>query len=100
MTLLHSTMALLALLDSTTLYQWRSQAGAHWGTCPSNWRLCPTGAGTLMKNLVMYRLPHEKKNYGFTPNLDFNPLPTIFNFTEFLPPSEVAMQHIRGEENK
>ena len=35
----------------------------------------------------MYRLPHEKKNYGFTPNLDFNPLPTRFNFTEFLPPS-------------
>ena len=25
--------------------QWRSQAGAHWGTCPSNWRLCPTSAG-------------------------------------------------------
>ena len=24
--------------------QWRSQAGAHWGTCPSNWRLCPTSA--------------------------------------------------------
>ena len=36
-------------------------------------------------NLVMYRLPHEKKNYGCTPNLDFNPLPTRFNFTEFLP---------------
>ena len=35
-------------------------------------------------NLVMYRLPHEKKNYGFTPNLDFNPLPTRFNLTEFL----------------
>ena len=42
-------------------------------------------------NLVMYRLPHEKKNYGFTPNLHFNPLPTRFNF-KFLPPS--------GEENK
>ena len=26
-----------------------------------------------------------EKNYGFTPNLDFNPLPTRFNFTEFLP---------------
>ena len=25
--------------------QWRSQAGAHWGTCPSNQRLCPTNAG-------------------------------------------------------
>ena len=22
--------------------QWRSQAGSHWGTCPSNWKLCPT----------------------------------------------------------
>ena len=33
-------------------------------------------------NLVMYRLAYEKKNYGFTPNLDFNPLPTRFNFTE------------------
>ena len=41
-------------------------------------------------NLVMYRLPHEIKNYGFTPNLDFNPLPTRFNFTEFLPPSGVC----------
>ena len=28
-----------------SLAQWRSQAGAHWGTCPSNWRLCPTSAG-------------------------------------------------------
>ena len=27
----------------------------------------------------MYRLAHEKKNYGFTPNLDFNPLFTRFN---------------------
>ena len=27
------------------LHQWRSQAGAHWGTCPSNWRLCPTSVG-------------------------------------------------------
>ena len=30
---------------------------------------------------VMYRLAHGKKNYGFTPNLDFNPLFTLFNFT-------------------
>ena len=28
--------------------QWRSQAGAHWGTYPSNWKPCPTGAGTRM----------------------------------------------------
>ena len=28
-----------------TYNQWRSQARAHWGTCPSNWRLCPTSAG-------------------------------------------------------
>ena len=28
-----------------TTTQWRSQAGAHWGMCPSNWRLCPTSAG-------------------------------------------------------
>ena len=27
----------------------------------------------------MYRLAHDNKNYGFTPNLDFNPLPTRFN---------------------
>ena len=31
--------------------QWRSQAGAHWGTCPSNWRLCPTSAGAPENNL-------------------------------------------------
>ena len=29
-------------------------------------------------------IAHEKKNYGFTPNLDFNPVFTKFNFTEFL----------------
>ena len=27
-----------------SVLQWRSQAGAHWGTCPSNWGLCPTSA--------------------------------------------------------
>ena len=53
----------------------------------------------IAENLVMYRLPHEKKNYGFTPNLDFNPLPTRFNFTEFLPPSgEYAAHQGRREE--
>ena len=43
-----------------------------------------------------------RKNYGFTPNLDFNPLPTRFNLTEFLPTSmhSESMQHIKGEENK
>ena len=35
----------------------------------------------VAKNTVMYRLAHEKKIDGFTPNLDFNPLPTRFNFT-------------------
>ena len=35
----------------------------------------------------MYRLAHEKKTYRFIPNLDFNPLPTRFNLTEFLPTS-------------
>ena len=39
---------------------------------------------------IQTRLPHEKKNYGLTPNLDFNPLPTRFNFTEFRPPSGVC----------
>ena len=29
-------------------------------------------------------IAHEKKNYGFTPDLDFNPVFTEFNFTEFL----------------
>ena len=29
----------------------------------------------------------RKKNNGFTPNLDFNPLATRFNFTELLPPT-------------
>ena len=32
----------------------------------------------------MYRLAHQKKNYSFTPNSDFDPLFTRFNFTEFL----------------
>ena len=48
---------------------------------------------------------HERtmrKNYGFTPNLDFNPLPIKFNFTKFLPTSmhSESIQHIKGEENK
>ena len=57
--------------------------------------------GSLL-NLVMYRLAHEKKNHGFTPNLDFNPLPTRFNLTEFLPTGmhSESMQHIKGEANK
>ena len=45
----------------------------------------------------MYRLAHEKKHYGFSPNLDFNPLPTRFNFTSM---HSGSMQHIEGEENK
>lgn len=32
----------------------------------------------------MYKHIHAKKNYGFTPNLYFNPAFTKFNFTEFL----------------
>ena len=35
----------LLAFDSLCMDQWRSQAGAHWGTCPSNQRLCPTNAG-------------------------------------------------------
>ena len=31
--------------------QWRSQAGAHWGTCPSNYRPCPTSAG-ICKRII------------------------------------------------
>ena len=40
-------MQFSGLYDETNCIhrQWRSQAGAHWGTCPSNWRLCPTSAG-------------------------------------------------------
>ena len=26
--------------------QWRSQGGAHWGTCPTNLALCPTKIAT------------------------------------------------------
>ena len=39
-----------------------------------------------------------RKNYGFTPNLDFNPLPMRFNFTEFLPPSGVCSNQGRREQ--
>ena len=35
--------------------QWRSQARAHWGTCPSNFRLCPSNGS---RSLVP-RLPPE-----------------------------------------
>ena len=39
------TDTVLAAGSCCSEVQWRSQAGAHWGTCPSNWRLCPTSAG-------------------------------------------------------
>ena len=44
----------------------------------------------------------RKKLRVLPPNLDFNPLPTRFNFTEFLLTSMhlESMQHIKGEENK
>ena len=32
--------------------QWRSQAGAHWGTCPSNYWRCPTSAGTVCNRII------------------------------------------------
>ena len=54
---------------------------------------CSTKFAQRAWNLVMYRLPHEKKNYGFTPNLDFNPLPTRFNLPSFCLQEE-SMQHI------
>ena len=41
----------------------------------------------------MYRLAHEKKNYGFTSNLDFNPLSTRFNLAEFLP-TQACIQRV------
>ena len=49
-----------------------------------------------------YRRPHEKKITGLSPNLDFNPLPARFNFTEFLLTSmhSESTQHMKGEENK
>ena len=28
--------------------EWRSHAGAHWGTCPSNYRSCPTSAALIV----------------------------------------------------
>ena len=45
---------------------------------------------------------HEKKNYGFTPNLDFNLLSARFNLTEFLLTSMhsetwESMKYIKGE---
>ena len=42
-------------------------------------------------------IAHEKKNYGFTPDLDFNPVFTKFNFTEFLhtKPTPAAHQEER-----
>ena len=55
----------------------------------------------VSKNLVMYRLPHEKKkNYGFTPNLDFNPLLTRFNFTEFLPTYKRAFREYAAHQGE
>ena len=35
--------------------QWRSHAGAHWGTCPSNYRPCPTGAALIVALLIANR---------------------------------------------
>ena len=35
--------------------QWRSHAGAHWGTCPSNLRPCPTSAELIVALLIANR---------------------------------------------
>ena len=45
----------------------------------------------------MYRRRSCEKNYGFTPDLDFNPVFTKFNFTEFLhtKPTPAAHQEER-----
>ena len=47
----------------------------------------------------MYRLAHEKKMMGlYTPNLDFNPLPTRFNFIQFLHAFRKYAAHQRRRE--
>ena len=35
--------------------QWRSHAGARWGTCPSNWWPCSTGAALIVALLIANR---------------------------------------------
>ena len=40
----------------------------------------------------------RKKNYGFTPNLDFNPLPTRFNLASFRLQAEYAAHRGRREQ--
>ena len=44
----------------------------------------PSRSSLAVRNSRRGQLAHEKKNYGFAPNLDLNPLLTRFNFTECL----------------
>ena len=39
------------ILYSYVCTQWRSQGGAHWGTCPTNLALCPTKIVIFSKSL-------------------------------------------------
>ena len=63
-------------------FQWRSQGGAHWGTCPTNLALCPTKilwllfskslkiailATTLFKQRISYTSYHTRAIHDSTP---------------------------------
>ena len=53
----------------------------------------------LIRNLAIYRHSSWEKNCGFTPNLDFNPVFTKFNSTEFLYACLHQRVCIKGKEN-
>ena len=76
----------------------RYRVKSHYVTLTS---FCRQWHRSINGNLVMYRHSLWEKNYGFTPNLDFNPAFTKFNFTEFLhtKPTPENMQHIKRKEN-
>ena len=54
----------------------------HWGE--RQWESVVSQARPLQPNLVMFRHSSWEKDYGFTPNLHFNPVFAKFNSTEFL----------------
>ena len=47
--------------------QWRSQGGAHWGTCPTNFILCPTKF--FLVNLQITTITLFKQIVNYIPNI-------------------------------
>ena len=60
-------LQLILQLSSIVRTQWRSQGGAHWGTCPTNFILCPTKF--FLVNLQITTITLFKQIVNYIPNI-------------------------------